>query len=701
MAKFIFPFFVGLLGLGFSLSGQETDAFRWLESVDSDEALQWVRAHNQPTLDFLSDQPGFQDKKAAALAILTASDRIISGELRGDWVYNFWRSADQPQGIWRRTSYQNYRTGTYEWETMLDLDALSSSEGINWVWKGVHFLTADNPSCLIEISDGGKDAAEVREFDLHKKTFVKEGFSIPEAKSNYSWANENAIWLATRFDDNSLTESGYPRVLKLLKRGQSLEEAAFIFEADPSHVSVTPISIKDGDTSYSVFIDEFTFFEGLHYLLQNDGSFTLLPIQPSDQLAAIHKGQCVVQTRKSWQIEDHTYPGGSLISFDLQAFLKNGTLTNLQILFEPTDTVAIAAVSNSNSALIVNFNDNVTNRIACFEYTDDIWHSHPVDLPNNGTIEILSASDDSHLLFLGYESFLTPDSLIELDSKTGQWETIQSLPTRFDTNDLVVEQKHATSKDGTQVPYFIVHRKDLVRDGSNPTFLYGYGGFEVSMNPFYLSTYGKLWVEPGNVFVLANIRGGGEFGPNWHQAALKHNRQRAYDDFHAIAEALIAEKITSPQHLGIGGGSNGGLLVGVAFTQRPDLYNAVFCAVPLLDMLRYHELPPGASWIAEYGDPRIPEDRETIAAYSPYQNLDEAKHYPKVFFYTSTRDDRVHPGHARKMAAKMESMEHPFFYFERIEGGHAGGANLVQYAELYALEFTYLQIQLQRCVKNP
>ena len=690
----------GLLSmLSFSItSGQsDKDPFQWLESVDSEEAIDWVKSHNQPTLDYLRGQPGFEERQQQALEIMTAADRIVYGSIRDGWVYNFWQTEKGPQGIWRRTSYENYQKGDYEWQIILDLDQLSAQEGVNWVWKGASFMEPGSNLCLIQLSDGGKDAVQIREFDIETQTFLGEGFFIPEAKTNFIWADENAVWLATRFDDNSVTESGYPRVLKLLKRGQEISEATLIYETDVSHMSIELARIYDGEDVYPIMIDQDTFFTSDSYLINNSGEETKLvhlPIQQTDKLETIYQGQCILQTRKPWTVGTTTYPAGALLSFDLSHFLSTGELGEIQTLFIPSDTVAIKEVSRSNSSLIVNYNDNVTNRIETFEYTNGEWKSDKIDLPANGSVDLVFASSKTHIVYLGYENFLTPDSLIELDSRNGKWQIIQSLPSRFDSSNLVAEQKFATSKDGTRIPYFLVHQKDLILDGNNATFLYGYGGFEISLNPFYLSTYGKLWVEPGNVFVLANIRGGGEFGPAWHQAALKHNRQRAYDDFHAIAEDLIAQKITSPKHLGIGGGSNGGLLVGVAFTQRPDLYNAVFCSVPLLDMLRYHELPPGASWIAEYGDPRIPEDHDYIATYSPYQNLHKDKSYPKVFFYTSTRDDRVHPGHARKMAAKMEQMGHPLFYFERIEGGHAGGANLTQYAELYALEFTYLDLLL-------
>ncbi|MEQ9824740.1 MAG: prolyl oligopeptidase family serine peptidase [Puniceicoccaceae bacterium] len=684
------------IALSLGIHASSDDPHRWLEAVDSEAALKWVVEQNESTLTHLKSQPGYARREAEALEILTAPDRIIQGSLRGDWVYNFWRSAEQPQGVWRRTSYEAFRNGKYEWQVLLDLDALSQAEGTNWVWKGAVFRSNTSNQCLIKLSDGGKDAMEVREYDLATQSFVPDGFFIPEAKTYLTWADEDSLWLATQMDADSVTESGYPRVLTLLHRGQSPSEAKRVYEADASHVLISPITLRDGSNSHHLLMDRTTFYESQVYLLRPDGTTVLLPIQSSDEIQAIHKGQCIVLVRKAWTYAGKHFPEGSLVSFSLDEVSTDGGITTVQPIFLPTETTAVKSVASSRSALLVNLNDNVTNRLVCFEFGTSGWNAKAVDLPPNGTLAISSTSSESDIAFLEMEGFLSPDSLLELDVISGEWTTLQSLPTRFDASNLIVKQQYAISRDGTRVPYFMVHSKDLEPDGTHATYLYGYGGFEQSMNPFYLSTYGKLWVEPGHVFVLANIRGGGEFGPKWHQAALKQNRQRAFDDFHAVAEDLINRGITSPEHLGIGGGSNGGLLVGVAFTQRPDLYGAVFCSVPLLDMLRYHELPPGASWIAEYGDPRIPEERDFIAAYSPYQNLRKDASYPKVFFYTSTRDDRVHPGHARKMAARMAEMGHPHFYFERIEGGHAGGANLTQYAELYALQFTYLQSQLSK-----
>ena len=689
--KYLLPLaFMALCSTGYSTIDTEKDPFLWLEEVESQEALDWVRAHNQKTLDALKADPEFESRKEAALKILNASDRILYGSIRGEWVYNFWRDTDHVQGIWRRTSLENYLNQNYEWDVLIDLDALSQEEEKHWVWKGVTFLSTDYPRCLVEISDGGKDAAELREFDVAEKAFVEDGFYIPEAKSNVTWEDEDTLLLSTDWGDDSLTESGYPRILKRLKRGESLKDAETLYTGAKSHVAIDTDALKDRGDRVFVLYDAPTFFSTSKFLIQPDKDPIAIPLPESSEVQTLFNGQMIVKLRDDWSSEGDDYPSGSLLAFDLADFLETGKIGDIDVLFTPTPESAINQVSRSQSAILLNINDNVTGKLQEIKKADNEWVTESIDLPPNGSVDIAFADAESDTAFIGYESFLIPDSLIRLDTRDGQWKTFQSLPARFDSSESTVEQAWATSADGTKIPYFVVRPKDMTYDGTNPTYLYGYGGFEISMTPYYLSTHGKLWIEKGGIYVVANIRGGGEFGPRWHQAALKENRQRAYDDFHAVAEDLIHRKITSPEYLGIGGGSNGGLLVGVAFTQRPDLYNAVFCTVPLLDMLRYHELPPGASWIGEYGDPRIPEEHDFIAKYSPYQNLNRETTYPKVFFYTSTKDDRVHPAHARKMAAKMEAMGHPFYYFERIEGGHAGGANLEQYAELYALQYCYL-----------
>jgi prolyl oligopeptidase len=691
------PLIVGsilALAIGQSIMAEKEDPFLWLESVDSKEALDWAVSKNEASLSEIKSIDGFEARQEQALEIVNSDERILYGSILGEWTYNYWTELERPQGVWRRTKTEDFLNNEYDWEELLDLDVLSAESGIKWVWKGATRLNDSHSRVMVSLSDGGKDASILREFDLSTNSFVEGGFEIPEAKSRFSWLDEDHLIIGTDFGDGSLTESGYPMVIKVLKRGDSLEEAKTVYTGKYHHVFTTPFRMNDRGKGVVIIYDSVSFFESDKFLLLDSLETLKIPLPLHSTIQGIHEGQLLVKFRKSDEIAGMSIEAGTLLSFDLDDFRKTSEIASVNIVYAPNDRSSLEQVAVSKTGVFTVINENVSSTLIKWTITEGDWKQVVIDLPRNGSVQIISCNVYSDTVLVGYESFLFSDRLISIDTESLEFETIQKLPEFFDTQDLMVEQRFATSTDGTQVPYFVVHKKSIEFDGTNPTYLYGYGGFEVSMGPRYSSITGKLWLENGGVYALANIRGGGEFGPKWHQAALKENRQRAFDDFHAIAEDLIKAGITSPKHLGIGGGSNGGLLVGVALTQRPDLYNAVFCSVPLLDMLRYHELPPGASWIGEYGDPRIPEEYAYIAEYSPYQNLDEKEDYPKAFFYTSTRDDRVHPAHARKMVARMEAMGHPVLYFERIEGGHAGGANLIQYAELYALQFSYLWNEL-------
>ncbi|MCG8525740.1 MAG: prolyl oligopeptidase family serine peptidase [Opitutales bacterium] len=673
------------------------DPYLWLEEVESEKALNWVRTQNDTTIGKISSVPNFEERKDQAMDILNASDRIaLPSEMDERWIYNFWRDSVNPQGIWRKAEIAPYIEGNPEWITLIDFDELSEKDGIRWVYQGTYFDSSIKNRCLVEYSNGGKDAAFVKEFDLDKGIFVEEGFYLPEGKHRVTWINKDELYVGIDEGGDTVTESGYPRTISKLTREESLEDAKVVFEVSKSSVSATVEIFRDGQNSHTVFYDLISFFNSKKFLKGTDGNLIELQIPQTSSLEGMKDGQLIVQLKENWEIGSDNLTAGSLISFDIEELERAHEVRTPDLVFSPNKRQSIEAVDFLKSAVILTLNENVTGKLLKVKFDGKDWNSTPIETPPNGTLSITASSQVSDTFFLNFESFLIPDQLNAVSAKSGEIALIQSLPSKFDAENLVAKQFEAKSADGTMIPYFIVHAKDMKFNGENKTIISAYGGFEVSRNPFYLSVYGKLWSEPGNVFVLANIRGGGEFGPDWHRSAIKENRQRAFDDLHAVAEDLIQRKIASPSTLGIAGGSNGGLLVAVAFTQRPDLYGGVFCAVPLLDMLRYHELPPGASWISEYGDPRIPEEYEFIAAYSPYQNLEKEATYPKVFFYTSTKDDRVHPGHARKMAARMMEMKHPIYYFERIEGGHAGGANLDQYAELYALEFTYFEEELRK-----
>jgi prolyl oligopeptidase len=544
---------------------------------------------------------------------------------------------------------------------------------------------------MVELSRGGSDAVEMREYDLNIKAFVENGFFIPEAKGSVDWIDENTLLISTNFGEGTLTTSGYPRITKIWKRGTPLSEAKTLYEGKDTDVGIWGYVVNTPERQYVVTHRSITFFTYEMFVLNGD-KLVKLDLPEDVQLDGFFKNQMLVELKSDWTVGDNTYKQGAMISIDFDKFLDGDR--NFQIIYEPDDRSSLVSVSNTKDFLLLNKITNIRSELVKCLLEDGKWKMKKVEAPDFGAISISTADDFSDQYFFTFTNYLEPSSLYYV-SDNQDIKKVKSLPHFFDSEKFEVEQYEAKSKDGTMIPYFIIFAKDMLLDGKNPTLLYGYGGFEVSMRPRYSATIGNCWLEMGGVYVVANIRGGGEFGPQWHQAALKENRQRAYDDFYAIAEDLINRKITSPSHLGIEGGSNGGLLVGVAFTQRPDLFNAVVCAAPLLDMRRYNKMLAGASWMGEFGDPDIPEEWAYIKKYSPYHNLDKSQKYPKVLFTTTTRDDRVHPGHARKMSAKMTDMGIDNFYFENTEGGHGAGVTNEQRAFMTAIEFTYLHKMLK------
>lgn len=673
----------------------EDDPYLWLEDVLGDEALAWVRERNDESLTELKADPRYEGLYEQALEVYTSQDRIVAGAPRDGYLYNFWQDETHVRGIWRRAPMDGYLAGSPEWDVILDLDALGAAEDENWVWDGADCLHGST-RCLVSMSRGGSDANFVREFDMESRTFVDGGFYLGESKQTAAWVDEDTLMVATNRGDGTMTTSGYPNTVVLWARGTALEDAPVISEGELTDVGTFPGTNETPEGSYSIIVRAATFFTSEFYLLGEGGALHPMPAPLRADLASIFAGQVVFSLNEDWTVEtangEETFASGSVVSYaidDVQA----GTLSTVHTLFTPSERVAFDGAAASGGALYFTTLDNVVGKAYRATFNGSDWVVDEVALPGNGTVAISATDDFADQVFFTYENFLIPDSLYFAEDG-GAPVQVQSLPSWFDAEGLVAEQHEAVSADGTRVPYFLVHRADMEMDGSTPTLLYGYGGFQISQQPFYSGGIGRLWLARGGAFALANIRGGGEFGPAWHQAALQENRQRAFDDFIAIGENLVETGVTSPEHLGIMGGSNGGLLVGAVMVQRPDLFNAVVCQVPLLDMLRFNHLLAGASWMGEYGNPDIPEQREYIARYSPYQNVSPDADYPRAFFYTSTRDDRVHPGHARKMVARMREQGHDVLYFERIEGGHSGGANLEQSAERVALEFTYLTQQL-------
>lgn len=668
------------------------DPYLWLENVDGDQALDWVRARNAVSQKELEASADFKPIHERLLKIYDSNTRIPFVTKIGPHYYNFWRDAKHVRGVWRRTSLAEYRKPEPAWETVLDLDALAATEKENWVWKGASCVHPDNDRCLLSLSRGGGDAVVIREFDITRKSFVVDGFQLPEAKSDVVWADRDRVFVATDFGAGSLTDSGYPRIVREWKRGTPLADAVQVFAGAREDVASGAMVVDSGTHHHELIRRATTFYSGENWL-RVDGEFKRLDV-PDDAQVGLWQDQLTVELRSDWAIGGKTYPGGSLLVIGLADFL--GGKRVFASLYTPGPRKSLSGLAKLKSALIVNELDNVRSKLYELKQVDGKWTRTAIDAPAFGALGVSAVDDDeSNDYWLTITDFLTPTSLHYAALGKPGSEQLKSLPSYFDAKGLEISQHEVKSKDGTLVPYFQVSKKGLKLDGSNPTLLYGYGGFEVSMQPGYSAGMGAAWLERGGVYVLANIRGGGEFGPAWHQAALKANRQRAYDDFIAIAEDLHRRKLTSPKHLGIQGGSNGGLLMGVMLTQRPDLFGAVVCQVPLLDMRRYNQLLAGASWMGEYGNPDVPEEWAWISKYSPYQNLRKDAKYPRVLFTTSTRDDRVHPGHARKMAARMAEQGHDFLYYENIEGGHGGAANNQQQAYMNALAYTFFWKQLR------
>lgn len=670
------------------------DPFLWLEERTSKEALDWVHAQNKVTVGQLQGDPSYPAAFETALDLMTAEDNIAVGSAVGDHVYNFWQDKTNVLGLWRRATVASYKTEKPDWETILDFDALAEQEGVKWVFGGASRLYPDFRRCLLSMSPDGGDASAMREFDIETKSFIADGFSAPASKSSFGWLDADTVIVSAAFEEADKTQSGYPRVVKLWKRGTKLEDAMPIFEAEKEDLAAGAGVEFDDDKQYLILGRTVDFFTAHMFLRLPSGEARRVPLPDDATDTVIFKDQLIFGVRSQWTAPDGTVckPDG-LYSMDFARWARTGETGPVVTVLEPAHRVSIAGSARTRERLFINLMDNVRGKVVALTRNDATWSLTPVALPENGNVGISHAEQFGASVSFAFTDFLTPSSIIWSDDEGVTLATVKSQPARFDASPLVSEQFEARSKDGTMIPYFVVRRRD--QKGPVPTLLYGYGGFEVPLLPGYAGVRGRLWLEKGNAYVQANIRGGGEFGPAWHQAALKGNRQNAYDDFAAVAGDLVRRSITTAAQLGIQGGSNGGLLTGVSLTQHPELFGAVIIEVPLLDMLRYTELPPGASWIAEYGDPSKPEEAAWLAAYSPYQHVSEGGAYPPVLLTTSTADDRVHPGHARKMAARLQALGHKnTLFFEETEGGHGGRGDRRPQAAQTAMKYTFLQRSL-------
>jgi prolyl oligopeptidase len=700
-------FFAANMSLSFAQSDQtnprkisdvtaEEDPFLWLEDVTGEKALNWVREQNALTQQKFEATEEFIALRDDLLKILDSDERIPFVSKHGDYFYNFWRDKNNERGLWRRTTLEEYRKPQPAWEIVLDLDAVAKAENENWVWGGARFLKPDNERVLISLSRGGADANVTREFDLTSKAFVEGGFQREESKGGMAWIDIDQVFIFTDFGPDSMTTSGYPRIVKHWKRGTPLDAAEIVYEGSPQDMIMSGYHDDSPGFERSFISRTLAFYNDELYLLTDDRQLRKIDA-PNSANKGVFQRYLTLELREPWEVDGKTYAAGSLLLADFDAFMDGKR--EFDVAFEPTERTSLAGFSFTKDYLLLNVLEDVKNRIYVLSNQQGHWKREPLrGAPEIGTVSVSEVdADESNEFWMTVSDYLTPTTLYY--GVVGQEpEQLKQLSPQFDADGLAVSQHFASSKDGTRVPYFMVAPAGLEFDGSHPTLLYGYGGFEISLTPGYNASIGRAWCSQGGVYVVANIRGGGEYGPRWHQSALKQNRLRAYEDFAAVAEDLVQRGVTSREHLGIQGGSNGGLLVGNMVALYPNLFAAAVCQVPLLDMRRYHLLLAGASWMAEYGDPDSSGEWDFIRTYSPYQNIRPDIRYPAVLFTTSTRDDRVHPGHARKMMAMMKAQGHDVSYYENIEGGHGGAANNKQRAYMQALAYSFLK---ERLFSNP
>jgi len=680
-----------------SSTTEQPEKYQWLEDVSGQQSMAWVNAENERSAKVLEADPRYAGLAATALKVLESPDRLQIPEFREGEVYNTWQDAQHVHGILRRTSLADYLKPEPDWHTIIDYDALSKQDNEKWVEKGLHCLYPGNGLCLVSLSAGGEDAETLREFDLKTGTFVEKGFVLSTSKQDVTWVDKDTLLVARNWGPGTMTQSGYPFVVKLWKRGEPLDHAKEIYRGKESDVSAGAENLDDGQGHHAILLARgVNFFEREVSLLTPTGP-SRIALPPKADINGLLDNQIIVTLNQDWKPEGlaTTFPQGSVVSLDLDAVKKDSLHLNPTIVFAPSAEEFVQEAAVTKNHLLLSTLEHVQGRAYVYTRgTNGQWTKSKLNVPDNVAVSVITTNTSDDQFFLALTGFLTPSSLLLGDASTGSVIAVKTLPAQFDASNLAVEQLAATSTDGTKVPYFVVHRKDIKYDGSNPTLMTAYGGFQVSETPRYSGVLGKLWLERGGVYVLANIRGGGEFGPAWHEAGLKTHRQRIYDDFAAVGRDLVTRKITSPRRIGIVGGSNGGLLMGVEFTQHPEMWNAVVIQVPLLDMLRFEHIAAGASWVGEYGSVSVPEEHKFLAQISPYNQLKPDVTYPEPLIFTTTKDDRVGPVHARKFAARMEEFHKPFFYDEIVEGGHAAGADLKEEAKTWATQYTYLTRKL-------
>ena len=686
-----------LLALTLRLTAAEpADPYLWLEDIEGTKALAWVQERNERTAKKLAAHADYAALYRDALAVLDSASRIPEVQPHGGHLYNFWQDSSHPRGVYRRTTLAELRKENPSWETVLDVDALSQAEGKPWAFNGAVWRRSDHARLLFRLSPGGGDAVEVREFDPPSLQFVRDGFVVPAAKSNAAWRDADSLLVATDFGEGSLTASGYPRMAKLWLRGTPLAAARTLHTADPKSVGVYVSHWGTGGEAVSLVRERVTFWTSKYFHF--DGELHPLVLPATADVVDAFRGRLVISLKQDWRVEGRVFRAGSVV-LAAPAALRTGVTPDVALLIAASESTVVRDADAATDAVFVTTLDKVRGRL--LRMKPDAKSPVTLQFPDNGTLKLVSTDDATGDAWAQFESFVTPPSLYRIRAVDDQPQLIKQQAATFDGARFEVQQLWATSADGTKIPYFVVAPKGLARNGTRPVWMFSYGGFENALTPSYSGSYedlhgayGKLWLERGGVFVLANIRGGGEFGPQWHTSVLKEKHYQCFEDFEAVARDLVARKITTPARLGIEGRSNGGLLVAATMLRHPELYGAVVCGNPLVDMQRYHKLLAGASWVAEYGDPDKPEEWAFIRDYSPYQRVHAGLQLPPIMFYTSTRDDRVHPGHARKMMAKMEALGYTVDYYENTEGGHHGSVTNEQLATRLARTYAFLWAKL-------
>lgn len=681
-----------------SMAGEPSDPLLWLEDVDGEGARAWADARNAETMAALCDER-FKRDRDDLLRILNAPDRIAWITLRGGLVYNFWQDDQNPKGLWRRATLTDYRAGHPAWETLLDIDALARGEGEDWVWRGAVTLPPEHRRVLVSLSRGGADATVVREFDLVETAFVADGFALPEAKGGADWLDTDTLLVSSALGGKDFeTASGYARTVRRWSRGTAFEAAPVVFECEPGDMSASAWHEHSPRHPRSLFVRRPDFFRQLLYVGDKDGTHRRVEI-PDDAYFNVEGNWLALHLRSDWMVNGREYPAGALLVTDLDAFMSGGR--EFTVLFEPTPTSSLDGFQVAGNVVAFKLLDQVRSRIMFARFEDGTWRTEPLaGFPDMATVDVYRLCEDDiehpggmeegETFVVSSQSSVVPTTL-SLARFGAAVEQVAQASARFDATGLVISQHHATSHDGTRIPYFQIARAGLPLNAANPVLMTGYGGFQVTLLPNYAPAVGKLWLERGGTFVIANIRGGGEFGPDWHKAGMRAGKKLSHDDFAAVAKDLIARGVTRRDRLACVGGSNGGLLVGNMLTRYPDLFGAIVCAVPLLDMLRYTKLTAGPSWMAEYGDPDNPEDWAFLREFSAYQAVAPGRDYPPILLTTSRRDDRVHPGHARKMAARLRELGYRAVFYEQPEGGHAGAADNAHIAFNQALVYAFLR----------